>query len=86
MWDDKRQTLSEPGGKWEFLRHCRNAIAHNGKWHFTGQEPKRTAKWRGIELEKKMHGYPLFVRTSGMGYLKLGDPIALLWDIEQEIP
>jgi hypothetical protein len=84
------RTKDEPyhncGEKWEFLRHCRHAVAHNGKWHFTGQEPKRPAKWRGIELENKMHGYPLFLRTDGMAYLKLGDPIALLWDIEQEIP
>lgn len=72
--------------KWEFLRHCRNSISHNGKWHFLNKEPRRLAEWRGIKLEAVMHGEPLFVQTDGTGYLKLGDPIALLWDIESENP
>ena len=72
--------------KWEFLRHCRNAISHNTKWHFLNREPINEAEWRGIKLEANMHGEPLFVLADGSGYLKLGDPIALLWDIENEYP
>ncbi|PKN18515.1 MAG: hypothetical protein CVU71_13595 [Deltaproteobacteria bacterium HGW-Deltaproteobacteria-6] len=72
--------------KWEFLRHCRNAISHNAKWHFLNKEPINEAEWRGIKLEAKMHGEPLFVQADGTGNLKLGDPIALLWDIESEYP
>jgi len=74
------------GAKWEFLRHCRNAISHNGKWDFRNGEPKMMAEWRGIKLEAAMQGEPLFVQADGTGYLKLGDPIALLWDIETENP
>jgi hypothetical protein len=74
------------GEKWEFLRHCRNAISHNGKWNFQKGEPKRLAEWRGIKLGAAMQGEPLFVQSDGTGYLKLGDPIALLWDIETENP
>jgi len=72
--------------KWEFLRHCRNAAAHNGCWLFRKGEPKHPAKWRAIELSSAMHGQPLLIQANGTGSLNLGDPIALLWDIERDNP
>lgn len=74
------------GAKWEFLRHCRNAVSHNGKWHFQNGEPRNKSEWRGIKLKSTMHGQPLFLQQDGSGSLKLGDPIALLWEIENENP
>ena len=74
--------------KWEFLRHCRNAAAHNGRWNLVGREPRRPARWRDIKLGSDIHDRPLLkVKDSdSAGSLNLGDPIALLWDIEQDNP
>jgi len=69
---------------WEFLRHCRNAIAHNGKWHFLGKEPAQPAQWGPFLLGRILHGTPIFKKNGGM--LSPGDPIRLLWDIEQAYP
>jgi hypothetical protein len=78
----KRKPYRDNGELWEFLRHCRNAAAHNGKFHFENGEPRHRAKWRNIELQSSMHGEPLLTQPDGKGYLKLGDPIALLWELE----
>jgi len=82
----KDQPYRVPDERWEFLRHCRNAAAHNGNWYFLNGEPRRPAKWRGIDLDPAMNGQPLLKGPDGNGSLNLGDPIALLWDIEHENP
>lgn len=71
---------------WEFLRHCRNAAAHNGRFSFVNGEPRRPAVWRGIQLEPALDRQPLMRLPDGTGLLNIGDPIALLWEIEQVIP
>lgn len=68
----------------EFLRHARNAAAHNGCWHLVNGEPRRPAEWRGLVLSASDHGYALLKLFDRPGSLELGDPVALLWDIEQE--
>lgn len=68
----------------QFLRHCRNGVAHGGEFSFLGDEPKSKAKWRGTDIESDMQGEKIFVDGSGEGYLGLGDPILLLHDIEDE--
>jgi len=45
---------------WEFLRHCRNAIAHGGSFHFSNGEPRRPAQWGPFVLTHALHGTPLF--------------------------
>ena len=82
----KNQPYRVPNEKWEFLRHCRNAAAHNGNWAFLNGEPRRPARWRSIDLDPAMDGQPLLKGTDGKGFLNLGDPIALLWDLEQDNP
>lgn len=73
------------GTKKEFLFHCRNAVAHNGRFDFRNGV-KREAEWREIEIDEAMKGRPLFVTPKTPdGLLNIGDPIALLWDIEQEM-
>jgi len=72
---------------WEFLRHCSNAAAHDCKFRLLGKEPKAPAEWRGIKLLKSHHGRPLFkVPKDSNGILQTGDPIVLLYDLEQTIP
>lgn len=68
---------------WEFLRHCRNAAAHKGYFNFLHGEPKRPAKWRGLEIVSSMQGKPLFSEPPVLGFLGNGDMLYLLWDIEQ---
>jgi len=70
----------------EFLRHCRNAAAHGGKFNFLNGEPKNKAEWGRFEIVDSHQSTPLFYRPDGKGMLGLGDPIRLLWDIEQMYP
>jgi hypothetical protein len=73
-----------------FLRHARNAVAHNGRFHFEVRQrnppPWRPAVWRKFTLSPSMHGSRLFKDDSGDGLLSPGDPIWLLWDIERAFP
>jgi hypothetical protein len=74
---------------WEFLRHCRNAAAHGGRFRFPGGEPRRPAEWGGFALHSRMEGHKLFDSPPGnieSGLLGLGDPIRLVWDLEQTYP
>jgi len=71
---------------WEFLRHCRNAAAHGGNFNLINGEPRREAEWRGLRIEVNLHSTSLFKHESSNGFLLPGDPIALLWDIEQAYP
>jgi hypothetical protein len=71
---------------WNFLYHCRNAIAHNGKFNIDVRGKKRLpAKWGNLEILESMHGLNLFKDgTPDPGLLSPGDPIYLLYDIEQK--
>ena len=69
---------------WEFLRHCRNAMAYGGSFHFSTGEPRRPAQWGPFVLTHALHGTPLFKKDGGM--LSPEDPVRLLWDIEQTYP
>jgi hypothetical protein len=83
----KHRPWHNQGPIWEFLRHCRNAVAHGGTLHFARTEPSRPAEWRSLVLTAELHGTPLHKKDgSGRGMLSPGDPILLLWDIEQMHP
>ena len=71
---------------WEFLRHCRNAAAHRGKFTFRNNEPRRPAQWGKFIIVSELEDTPLFKTEDSPGLLSLGDPIRLLWDIEQAFP
>jgi hypothetical protein len=60
---------------WEFLRHCRNGAAHNGRFNLLNGEPKQPAHWRGLTITPNLHGTPVFKDTQGEGFLALGDPL-----------
>ncbi len=69
---------------WQFFRHCRNASAHNGKFYLKNGEPRCTAKWDKFEILKTMDNTRLFKNNpTDSALLSIGDPIRLLWDIEQ---
>ncbi len=83
------ETTSEyhdKGPLWEFLRHCRNASAHNSLFTFKKDEPKRKAEWGRFSIVRTLQGTPLFINPNKPGLLSPGDPIRLLWDIEQAFP
>jgi hypothetical protein len=79
-WSDREDPL------WEFLRHCRNAAAHRGRFAFRGKEPTWLARWGHLEITHSLEGTPLFTDAAGNGLLSPGDPIRLLWDLEQANP
>lgn len=69
---------------WEFLRHCRHAAAHNGNFKLDGNEPRRPAQWHNLVIDRSLNGKPLLVaRNSVEPFLKPGDVIRLLSEIEQ---
>jgi hypothetical protein len=82
----KDEPYHDQGPLWEFLRHCRNAAAHGGTFTFLNNEPRRLAQWGHIEIIGSLQGTPLFKGENGKGFLSPGDPIRLLWDIEQAYP
>jgi hypothetical protein len=82
----KDQPWHDNGSLWEFLRHCKNAAAHNGLFNLRSGEPRRSAKWGSFCIEPSLNGTPLFKDQKATGLLSPGDPIRLLWDIEQAYP
>lgn len=83
---ESTEQYHDNGPLWEFLRHCRNAAAHNGLFHFHKGEPRYSAKWGKFNIEATMQGTPLFGDKITSGLLGPGDPLRLLWDIEQAYP
>lgn len=70
---------------WEFLRHCRNASAHNsGRFNFLYDEPKRKAQWRSQKIVPNLQGTKLFKDIDAQGFINPGDALYLLADIEQK--
>jgi hypothetical protein len=80
------ETYRDQGPLWEFLRHCRNAAAHGGRFNFNQAEPRRLAEWRGFRIERSMQGNPLIDTPGLRGFLDKGDPIVLLHDLETAFP
>jgi hypothetical protein len=70
---------------WEFLYHCRNAGAHGGRFTFRNDQPKHPAIWGRYILSRTTHeGMPLIAHKGIPGLFGPGDPLRLLWDIEQQ--
>lgn len=67
---------------WNFFYHCRNAAAHGGYFNIINRK-RFPAKWGAMEINLLMNGSNLFRDLSGTGLLSPGDPIYLLYDIEQ---
>ena len=82
----KDRSYHAKGPLWEFLRHCRNAAAHQGAFNLVNGEPRRLAEWRGFRIDASLNRTPLFKNEKGVGFISPGDPIGLLWDIEQAYP
>lgn len=74
--DDRNSEL------WNFFYHCRNAAAHGCKFKITN--PRFPARWGNLEITKNMDGTNLINTPYNEGLLALGDPIRLLWEIEQK--
>lgn len=69
---------------WNFLYHCRNAAAHDQKFHITKSGKKRfPAKWRGIEISETDNGRGLIDNGKNGGLLDPGDPIQLIIDLSE---
>lgn len=72
---------------WEFLRHCRNAAAHGGRFRLKKyDQPKQKAEWRGLEITAGLERTKLFKDGTGEGLLAAGDPFLLLLDLEKKHP
>ncbi len=83
---NKEQAWHDHGPLWEFLRHCRNGAAHGGYFHFLRGEPRRPASWGPFKITPVLESVSVFKGLDKVGLLSPGDPIRLLWDIEQAYP
>jgi len=68
---------------WEFLRHCRNAAAHSGRFTLRKNEPTKLAKWRDLEITKELNDEMLFRTDEDEGFLQPGDVFYLLEDLDE---
>lgn len=68
---------SELSPDFQFLRHVRNAIAHNGRFNI--RSIKRPAIFDNYEITQELHGTPL------EDFLEAGDLLALLDHIERRL-
>ena len=84
-WETTK-AFSDQSPVWEFLRHCRNAAGHGGRFNLLHDEPRRTARWRSLAITPDLHGSTLFNEYAEKGLLSPGDPLRLLWEIEQASP
>ncbi|MBI4564106.1 MAG: hypothetical protein HY716_05365 [Planctomycetes bacterium] len=78
--------ISDGSPLWEFFRHVRNAAGHNGRLGLKDASAlsKSPAEWRAIKLDYSMDGLKLIGGKTESALFYLGDPIILLWDIEQK--
>jgi hypothetical protein len=80
MWDTLRShsTYEKIATKPEvqFLRHLRNAAAHDGRFNFS--ELRHRATWRSKEITLDMIDKPVFPN-----FLKPGDPVLIVLDIDR---
>lgn len=83
---ESTDAFHDKGPLWEFLRHCRNAAAHGGRFTFIPGQPSRPAKWGELVIDRGLEGTRLFQGNSEQGLIYPGDPLYLLWDIEQAYP
>ncbi|MGH7650392.1 MAG: hypothetical protein ACREMS_00975 [Gemmatimonadaceae bacterium] len=68
---------------WEFLRHCRNAAAHEGRFHLKNGEPRRQAAWRSKHITADLNGKLLFTDGLAAGFIGPGDVLYLLSDLDR---
>jgi len=75
----------DAGPLWEFLRHCRNAAAHDGRFRFENNEPQYLAEWQGHQIAPTLEGHELFADPPEPGYMGPGDVLYLLSHIEARL-
>ncbi len=68
----------------EFLRHIRNACAHDNKFYFNKHEPRREARWKELKIDHKIKGEKnsLFGTECFFKFMGSADPVFLLNDVE----
>ena len=80
-YEISKHTYDDKSEIWNFFYHCRNAAAHGGLFKITVN--RFPAKWGSLIITKELNKTSLFQVPGEGGLIGLGDPIRLLWDIEQ---
>lgn len=76
----KKLKLLDESNIMEFLRHIRNAAAHNGKFDVHPCSLNKPASWRDKIVSYTLHDKELFGN-----FFAIGDSILLLQDVEKHI-
>lgn len=82
MCFEETKQLDDRSELWNFFYHCRNAAAHGGRFRI--KNPRFPAIWGDLEINPSLDGTNLFYIPDEGGLLAVGDPIRLLWEIEQK--
>ena len=62
----------------QFVRHLRNASAHDNRWNFQEGQPRSPAEFRSLALKSEMHGQRVFLEYLSVGdFLDLADDLIL---------
>ena len=77
----KCRSLADQEPDLEFLRHVRNACGHGNRFSFRGDEPRRLAKFQGLEITKSLEGlHPVL-----FDFITIGDAVFLLDTITRRL-
>jgi hypothetical protein len=77
----KRRDLEDKEEDMEFLRHVRNACGHGNRFTFRGDEPRRPAKLKELEITKRLNGTgPLL-----FDFINVGDAVVLLDSVTRRL-
>ena len=64
----------------QFFRHVRNGISHDNVFYIRGGEPRKPAKWRGMEVTKSLNGTVVLYK-----FLRPADVLRLINDAYSEV-
>jgi hypothetical protein len=77
----KRRDLEDREEDMEFLRHIRNACGHGNRFTFRGDEPRRLAKLKELEITKRLDG----VGPVLFDFITVGDAVVLLDSVTRRL-
>ena len=77
----KRRALEDREEDMEFLRHVRNACGHGNRFTFKGDEPRRPAKLKELEITRRLEGLTPVL----FDFITVGDAVVLLDSVTRRL-
>jgi len=77
----RRRALDDREEDMEFLRHVRNACGHGNRFTFKGDEPRRPAKLKELEITRRQEGLSPVL----FDFITIGDAVVLLDSVTRRL-